>query len=97
MLTKAEYVWLDGNDPPHLRSKVRIVDLPEDERPPVWGFDGSSTQQAKGNNSDCVLYPAFVCSNPLEGGIIVLCEVLDINMTPATSNARSPCSQTALR
>ena len=25
--------------------------------PPVWGFDGSSTQQATGDQSDCVLNP----------------------------------------
>ena len=23
--------------------------------PPIWGFDGSSTEQATGDNSDCVL------------------------------------------
>jgi glutamine synthetase len=97
MLTKAEYVWLDGNEPPQIRSKVKIVDLEENEKPPVWGFDGSSTLQAEGDNSDCVLYPAFVCDNPLEGGIVVLCEVLDINLQPAASNTRSPCSTAALK
>ena len=64
MLTKAEYIWLDGNSPAQLRSKVRVIDLVEDQKPPVWGFDGSSTLQAEGQNSDCVLFTAFVWKNP---------------------------------
>ena len=45
MAIKAEYIWLDGVEPtPELRSKTKI--LVDGEDPPVWGFDGSSTQQA---------------------------------------------------
>ena len=53
MVYKAEYLWLDGNTPSaHLRSKTKVV--ADGETPPVWGFDGSSTQQAEGDNSDVV-------------------------------------------
>ena len=45
MVYKAEYIWIDGTTPTaNLRSKTKIV--PDGEQPPVWGFDGSSTQQA---------------------------------------------------
>ena len=55
---KAEYIWLDGTKPTHLmRSKTKIVKI--DEEPPVWGFDGSSTNQAPGAQSDCVLQPVL--------------------------------------
>ena len=53
---KAEYLWLDGNTPSaHLRSKTKVV--ADGETPPVWGFDGSSTQQAQRESSDVVLNP----------------------------------------
>ena len=45
MVYKAEYIWIDGTTPTaNLRSKTKIV--PDGEQPPIWGFDGSSTQQA---------------------------------------------------
>ena len=49
---KLEYIWLDGYTPvPNLRSKTQIKDFecfPKLEQLPMWGFDGSSTQQAEG-------------------------------------------------
>ena len=48
-----EYIWLDGYQPePVMRSKVKAT---EDDTPPDWSFDGSSTQQAEGGSSDCLL------------------------------------------
>ena len=87
---KAEYIWVDGTKPVHkLRSKTKIV--PTGQEPPIWGFDGSSTQQATGDRSDCVLKPVFVCDDPIRGGdnVLVLCEVLLPDMTPHPSNTRS--------
>ena len=96
MLTKAEYIWLDGNSPAQLRSKVRVINLVEGEKPPVWGFDGSSTLQADGSSSDCVLFPAFVCKNPLEtDSVLVLCEVLNTDLTAHESNTRQACAVAA--
>src|SRR5271169_1171217 len=58
---KLEYIWLDGYKPvPNLRGKTLVKDFdsfPSLEQLPNWGFDGSSTQQAEGHNSDCVLKP----------------------------------------
>src|SRR6204780_1668887 len=58
---KLEYIWLDGKHPvPNLRGKTLIKQF---EQPPTladmpnWGFDGSSTMQAEGKSSDCVLKP----------------------------------------
>ena len=51
---QAEYIWIDGTEPsPLLRSKTKIV--ADDQEPGIWGFDGSSTNQALGHDSDCVL------------------------------------------
>ena len=63
MSYQAEYIWIDGTEPtPLLRSKTRIVE--DGKEPGIWGFDGSSTNQAEGNDSDCVLQPVFVCPDP---------------------------------
>ena len=59
MAIKAEYIWIDGTEPTaRLRSKTKIL---KDGSLPIWGFDGSSTNQAPGSNSDCVLQPVFDC------------------------------------
>ena len=83
MSYKAEYIWIDGQQPTaKLRSKGKIV--PDGEYPPIWGFDGSSTNQAPGENSDCVLNPVLMVPDPVRGGDnkLVMCEVLLTDMTP---------------
>ena len=98
-MTKVEYIWVDGVKPTaQLRSKTKILeqdDIDIDELP-LWGFDGSSTNQAEGDNSDCVLKPVRWYNNPLEGNnsILVLCEVYNTDMTPHKTNTRAQCSIT---
>ena len=72
-MTKYEYVWLDGYQPePFLRSKVKVTN---DQSPPEWSFDGSSTLQADGGSSDCILIPVQEYTNPLFGDKLVMCGV----------------------
>ena len=67
MVYKAEYIWIDGTEPtPKLRSKTKIIT--GDGELPIWGFDGSSTNQATGDKSDCVLKPVAVYPDPIRGG-----------------------------
>jgi len=66
-LKRLEYVWLDGYKPNHLRSKVKMVAITSDSltsvgKVPKWSFDGSSTKQAVGKNSDCILEPIRIYS-----------------------------------
>jgi glutamine synthetase len=92
MAYKAEYIWIDGTDPTaKLRSKTKV--LHDGAELPIWGFDGSSTNQAPGDKSDCVLQPVFSCPDPIRGGdnVLVLCEVLYTDMTPHVSNTRAAC------
>lgn len=96
MITKLEYVWLDGYMPePNLRSKVKVCDLDSwsIETLPEWSFDGSSTKQAEGHFSDCILKPVRVYENPLNKGTIrslfVLCEVMNPDGTPHETNTRA--------
>lgn len=89
---RAEYIWIDGTDPTHkLRSKTKIV--PSGEEPPIWGFDGSSTNQAPGHESDCVLRPVKVIPDPIRGdnNVLVLAEVLTVDLEPHPTNTRQAC------
>tara|TARA_B100001094_G_scaffold316542_1_gene357866 strand:+ start:422 stop:1426 length:1005 start_codon:yes stop_codon:yes gene_type:complete len=93
---KAEYIWVDGTEPMALlRSKTKI--LKKGEEPDTWGFDGSSTSQASGDASDCVLKPVRVAPDPIRGGdnLLVLCEVFDVNGDPHPSNTRAPLRKIA--
>ena len=96
MAYQAEYIWIDGTEPtPMLRSKTKIL-ADDVSTPPIWGFDGSSTNQATGDKSDCVLRPVFTCADPLRGGpnILVMCEVLVAsNMRAHPTNTRSACAK----
>lgn len=94
----AEYIWIDGTVPTQkVRSKAKTV--PMGEEPPLWAFDGSSTYQATGDRSDCVLKPVFSCADPVRGGDnrLVLCEVLLADMTPHPTNKRAPLVEVAKR
>ena len=77
---KAEYLWIDGHKPTaKLRSKTKIFEGPVKSVKdiPEWGFDGSSTMQAEGTDSDCALIPVYFTPDPIRGGdnILVMCEV----------------------
>ena len=91
--SKLEYIWLDGFLPTQsLRSKTRIERnfSGKLEDCPVWSFDGSSTQQAKGNDSDCLIKPVAIFPDPdRSNGFLVMTEVLNTDGTPHESNARS--------
>lgn len=96
-LSQVTYIWIDGNTPTQtLRSKVKIIpsnkgalslqDIPE------WGFDGSSTYQAIGHDSDLILKPVSIFPDPIlgEGNYLVMCEVMNPDgKTPHPSNKRA--------
>ena len=91
--SKLEYIWLDGFKPTQsLRSKTRIErDFSgKVEDCPMWSFDGSSTQQAEGNDSDCLLKPVAIFPDPdRSNGYLVMTEVLNADGSPHETNARA--------
>ncbi|MCY4217514.1 MAG: glutamine synthetase beta-grasp domain-containing protein [Flavobacteriaceae bacterium] len=91
--SKLEYIWLDGYTPTaNLRGKTKII---EDfsgklEDCPLWAFDGSSTRQAEGGDSDCLLKPVAIFKDPDRiNGYLVMNEVLNADKTPHVSNGRA--------
>ena len=94
-----DYVWVDGLVSPLIRSKTKIInplvsDAGEFEVSiPEWNFDGSSTRQAPGSDSECLLKPVRL----YRGGHtkhIVLCEVMNPDGTPHRTNQRAKLRDT---
>ncbi len=91
---KLEYLWLDGYTPvANIRGKTKIMEFdsfPTLDQLPEWGFDGSSTQQADGSDSDCILKPVAVYPDSTRrNGGLVMCEVMLPNGEPHPSNTRA--------
>jgi glutamine synthetase len=91
--TKLEYIWLDGSEPTQgLRSKTKVVkDFGGSlEECPMWSFDGSSTNQAVGSSSDCLLKPVAIFPDPdRTSAYLVMTEVLNADGTPHATNGRA--------
>ena len=92
---KFEYIWLDGYKPePNLRSKTKVLEMDffhgDIKSLPIWSFDGSSTQQAEGHSSDCLLKPVRVVPDPeRKNSFLVMCEVLTPEGAPHATNTRA--------
>lgn len=92
---KFEYIWLDGYKPDaNLRSKTKVLQMDSFDGAvaglPIWSFDGSSTQQAEGHSSDCLLKPVRVYPDTQrKNAYLVVCEVLNADETPHSTNTRA--------
>lgn len=88
--TFVEYVWIGGNY--ELRSKSRVLHktIESVEDLPSWNFDGSSTSQAEGNDSEVILKPCALFNDPFRGyhHKMVLCDTYKPNGEPISNNQR---------
>ena len=90
-----EYVWLGGNG--ELRCKSKTIDLCKTkevtlEVVPVWNYDGSSTEQALGRDSEVYIIPRKLYKDPFRPtgrNYLVLCDTwLPDLKTPHPTNTR---------
>ena len=75
-----EYIWLDGYG--KLRSKTRIIEsyyeISKADSCSNWNYDGSSTNQADGNDSEVILKPKAIFNDPFRGKVLNFCYVIHI-------------------
>ena len=96
-----EYVWLDGHK--NLRSKTKVMNLDifltnnlndQLQMLPDWNYDGSSTYQASGSDSEVLIKPQYCIRDPFRkspdrNNLIVLCDTYKSDgITPHESNSR---------
>lgn len=94
-----EYIWFDGDY--NIRNKTRVLNskfnklLLKDV--PTWNYDGSSTNQADGNDSEIILKPRAIFKNPLSKylnirtytkGYIVVCDTYNSKDEATLTNNR---------
>jgi len=95
-IVQAMYIWIDGSGE-SMRCKTRSLEKEPAtvEELPVWNFDGSSTGQAEGSNSDCYIKPVAMFNDPFRGAPnkLVLCEVLNYKREPVATNHRKTCQE----
>ena len=88
-----EHVWIGGHGH-DIRSKCRTYQrdtLPAPGDLSEWGYDGSSTNQASGEDSEVFIRPRKVVKCPLRGGMncIALCDTYLPTGEPANTNFRA--------
>merc|ERR1719174_2712707 len=97
-----EYVWLGGAPDQYfsgfdLRSKTKTMGhVPTLEELPVWNYDGSSTEQAPGSDSEVLLKPVAMFNDPFRGypHKLVLCEGFHPETKlPVAGNERAACAE----
>ena len=88
------YVWIDGTgETMRCKTKTLYREVNHSDELPIWNFDGSSTGQAEGHNSDVYLHPIALFPDPFRGlpNKIALCETYTHDHKPTASNKRRSC------
>merc|ERR1719502_2646810 len=92
---QAEYIFIDADG--DVRSKCRTVDASKAtvDMLPDWNYDGSSTEQAPGEDSEVIIKPRAIYKDPFRGGdnILVLTDTYTPGGTPLPTNTRAPAAK----
>ena len=94
-----EYIWLDHDG--NFRSKTKVCKKElsvTNIMPGLWNFDGSSTEQANGSDSEVYIRPVSVYRDPFRKNLfrkcyLVLCDTWLPNNLPHPDNNRPDALQ----
>jgi len=90
MNTKLEYIWIDGYR--NLRSKTKFVNkvISNLDECGEWNYDGSSTGQATGKDSEVIIRPCALYPDPFrkDNHKLILCDTYTMNGEPHITNTR---------
>jgi glutamine synthetase len=92
----AEYVWLDAHQVPRSKTMTMPKAPSSVDELRIWNYDGSSTEQAEGHNSEIFLHPRCIFKDPFRGAphIIVLAEAYNAwDNLPTIGNTRAKCAE----
>lgn len=93
MLVIVEYIWLDNELKARSKTRTLYIDSISIKNIPIWNYDGSSTNQATTNNSEVIIKPCAIFTNPFASSskftaILVLCDTYDLTDQKLNSNNR---------
>merc|ERR1719271_2149556 len=92
---QAEYIWVDADG--DVRSKCRTVASNKAglAQLPSWNYDGSSTEQAPGEDSEVIIKPRAIYKDPFRPGdnILVLTDTYTPGGTALPTNSRLPATE----
>ena len=91
----ADYIWIGGDG--EFRSKTRVITVQPNQSSvtlkdiPHWNYDGSSTNQADGKDSEIVILPRALYRNPftMSNDVFVVCDTYTPDMKPHPTNTRA--------
>jgi len=92
----AEYVWLDAHQTPRSKTMTCTAKPTKVEDLRVWNYDGSSTEQAEGHNSEVLLYPRAIFDDPFRGAphVLVIADCVNAwDKKPSIGNTRAECAE----
>jgi len=92
----AEYIWLDAAGVPRAKTKTITARPTKVSDLPIWNYDGSSTEQAEGHNSEINLKPRCLFDDPFRGypHVMVVADCWNAwNDEPAIGNSRAACAE----
>jgi glutamine synthetase len=86
-----EYIWIGGSGH-DLRSKTKTVSKKPNSASDLshWNYDGSSTGQAPGNDSEVAIHPKRLFKDPFRPGdnFLVMCDTYTPQGVPIPTNTR---------
>jgi len=92
----AEYIWLDAAQVPRSKTKILTARPTKISDLPMWNYDGSSTEQAEGSNSEINIKPRAIFDDPFRGypHVMVITDAYNAwDDAPAIGNTRAACAE----